>query len=139
MKKGVSPLIARAQSSLQWRRGSGASLDVVINVRGHALELRQRPGGEVENRGTGDTVWSCAFVLSKYLEKLADAGQSWGDKSVLEGISICGCVCVKYHQLPQFHVFLVVIRASPLQGSLMFDHRGSFALHCFFGSFCGFH
>lgn len=77
--------VARAQSSMAWRGGTGAAQSVTLSVGGVALSVAQEPGREVADRGTGGTVWNCAFVMAKYLERLAAAeGDAWRSLRVCE-------------------------------------------------------
>jgi predicted nicotinamide N-methyase len=48
--------------------------------------MAQEPGREMQDRGTGGTVWNCAFVMAKYLEQLArqESIDAWRSLRVLE-------------------------------------------------------
>jgi predicted nicotinamide N-methyase len=97
-KRGVAlgGAIEQAQNSIQWRTGAGATDVVELNVAGTAVSVTQTPGKEANSTGgTGSTVWNCAFVMCKYLEKLARSG-NWSDRTVLEvgsGTGVVGLAC----------------------------------------------
>lgn len=84
-ERPMSESVLRAQSSMAWRGGTGAAQCVALQVGDVALSVAQEPGREVHDRGTGGTVWNCAFVMTKYLEKLAaKEGDAWRSLRVLE-------------------------------------------------------
>lgn len=71
---------------MAWRGGTGATNSVSLQVGDTRLTLAQEPGREMQDRGTGGTVWNCAFVMAKYLERLAAQEDltKWKSLRVLE-------------------------------------------------------
>jgi len=87
-------------------------------LKGVKIELEQKKCGEISGLGTGPTVWDCALILGKYLEKKyppgmlfvrdlsrvlmsstsigSEAADAWKGKRVLElgsGTGVVGIIC----------------------------------------------